>query len=29
MEQLYLEKYDYTRDTNGAFHPVEFRLDPP
>jgi hypothetical protein len=29
VQQLYLEKYDYTRDPNGAFHPLEFRLDPP
>lgn len=29
VQQLYLAKYDYTRDPNGAFHPLEFRLDPP
>jgi hypothetical protein len=29
VEQLYLEKYDYTRDVNGAFKPVIIRLDPP
>jgi hypothetical protein len=27
--RLYREKYDYTRDPNGAFGPIEFRLDPP
>jgi len=29
VQQLYLEKYDYTRDVNGVFHPVIIRLDPP
>ena len=29
VEELYLEKYHYTRDPKGAFGPVEFRLDPP
>lgn len=29
VQELYLEKYDYSRDQNGAFGPIEFRLDPP
>ena len=29
VEELYLDKYDYTRDPKGVFGPVEFRLDPP
>jgi F420H(2)-dependent quinone reductase len=26
---LYEKKYDYARDENGAFGPMQFRLDPP
>jgi len=29
VEQLYLAKYDYTRDPNGVFGPVVFRLEAP
>ena len=29
VRKLYLEKYDFARDPNGAFGPLDFRLDPP
>ena len=29
VQELYIEKYGYTRDVNGVFKPVVIRLDPP